>query len=230
LKIEVDLNGGFGRYDYQTAFDWVDDAGDYRIMTRLDDIDAGTSVTRMRKFTEDFPVGSRGVISGVWARGGGGHIFNWEKTAEGIVYHEGQVADVASTPYGDTGAGAYIKRMKPSTLRVLRVDDLTPTNGMIELSVDDRTDDRLAEIDAEQTSSTNAKAVRNAISNTQQAIDQIRVDLVTLQKIIDKGSDGKIETFRNINEARQTITALNARLLKLESQLVQLQTQLSRAL
>lgn len=224
------IAGGFGRYSLQTSLDWVDDNGDVRMMTRLDDIDARTTVTRMRKYVEDFPVGARGVISGAWnGKNAGAHIFNWEKTADGVVFHEGQIAEVASSPYGDTGAGAYLKRMKPGSLEVLRVDDLTPTNGMIDLSVDDRTDDRLAEIKAELMSATNAKAVRNAIANTQTAIEQIRVDLVEIQKILDDTSDTTVAAFRKREEARQTKAYLTARLTKFESQVVQLQAELAKA-
>jgi hypothetical protein len=119
--------------------------------------------------------------------------------------------------------------MKPATMRVLRVDDLTPTNGMVDLSVDDRTDDRLAEIEAERTSPANAKATRAAISNTQQAIEQARADLVEIEKIINDKSDGSLEALTKRNTALQTRTVLTDRLIKFESQLVKLQAQLAKA-
>jgi hypothetical protein len=219
------IAGGTGRMNKQTELDWLDNNGEVRKMTQLGDLKAKTTVTRLREYTADMPVGSRGVISGAWARGGGAHIFNWELTDDGLRFYEGQNPATTFTEAGD-----YLRQMKPATLRMLRVDDLNPTNNMVGMTVEARTADRLAEIEAERVSPQNAKAVRNALTLTQSGIDYNNELIAENKAIRDLPNDNTPEWYDKRTQAWIVIQHLEEKNVKLQSQLVKLQTLLTKVL
>jgi hypothetical protein len=102
LQAESKSSQQAGKYKGFSVIDWIDDE------------------------TSEMPVGARGYVTGAWARGGGGHIWNWEKTATGIVYHEGQIRD-----HGSDRARANVLSLKRESAAIMRVDDLTPAPGLI---------------------------------------------------------------------------------------------------
>lgn len=123
---------GLGRYDQSIVADWRTPDGKTRPAVPLSDFEGTQSRIRMRNFVEDMPVGARGFIMGSWKRGGG-HIYNWEKTADGVKFYEGQVLRVTSED-----AEKYLTQMKPDTINVIRVDDLVPTDRLMQYVVAER--------------------------------------------------------------------------------------------
>jgi len=73
-----------------------------------------------------YPDGARGLVTGNWDRGGGGHIFNWEKIDGKVVYHEGQTAATTSLE-----ASRNVVRLRRDTLAIMRVDDLEPSDALL---------------------------------------------------------------------------------------------------
>lgn len=111
-----------GRFAFSIAEDWEDPAtGQARHFTH------NPSETGYKKFlkdaTKDWAVGARGFVNGAWKHGGGAHIFNVEKTEDGLRFYEGQVSG--------NDAEAYLARMKPSSIALLRVDDLQPRDRIL---------------------------------------------------------------------------------------------------
>lgn len=66
------------------------------------------------------PDGARGFIALHWARGGG-HVFNWEKIDGKLVWLEGQTGAWDASKHLEPG------KFKPDSVRVVRIDDKTPT-------------------------------------------------------------------------------------------------------
>ena len=73
-----------------------------------------------------WPVGARGWVRVVW-RSGGGHIFNVEHTAEGVRFLEAQ----RGNPEPDIAA--YWANTKRGSTVLVRVDNLVPTDDVLEL-------------------------------------------------------------------------------------------------
>ncbi|MDR2378124.1 MAG: hypothetical protein LBD70_01680 [Bifidobacteriaceae bacterium] len=65
---------------------------------------------------DSLPVGSHGYVRGVWSDGGGGHVWSWRRTSDGLVWEDAQLGTVVSV----AGRAAEIK---PGTLKWFRVDD-----------------------------------------------------------------------------------------------------------
>lgn len=129
-----------GRYNAQIERDWKQADGTTRHFTELVPWRSGEkrqTKTLLAEATADWPEGARGYISGAWKTGGGGHIFSFEKTKDGLRFHEGQV------PGSD--ASTYVARMKRDQLAIMRVDDLVPTERLL-AAVEPRTAERVAQV------------------------------------------------------------------------------------
>lgn len=114
-------HGNSGRDAQEALFRWRDANGDPRLFTK-------SSTTRLTKTLEkEWPDGARGFITVQW-KGGGGHIFNVEKTPTGVRYYEAQ-SNREITFDGDYGPLA-----KRDSVRYVRVDDLTPTDDVLEFT------------------------------------------------------------------------------------------------
>lgn len=76
----------------------------------------GNGTREMSELAKDdsIPVGARGVMGAAW-KGGGGHFWNWEKTAEGIRFYDAQ--------NGKMDALSYLKRVRPGQVGWMRTDD-----------------------------------------------------------------------------------------------------------
>jgi len=61
--------------------------------------------------------GARGVVRGEWASSGDGHIFSFEVREGAIRYDDGQ---------NGRGSVKYLERMKPQSIRYIRLDNLKP--------------------------------------------------------------------------------------------------------
>ncbi|QOP66245.1 capsid maturation protease [Arthrobacter phage Pippa] len=74
----------------------------------------------LEDWAKEFPDGARGYTMVQW-KGGGGHVFSWEKVDGGIVYIEPQTPGM---PDGER----HWARAKSGMTRAVRVDDLVPTD------------------------------------------------------------------------------------------------------
>lgn len=79
---------------------------------------------RLDAHIEAMPDGARGVVAVGWAKGGGGHVFNFEKIDGKAVYLEGQ------TGFPDASGHLAEGKFTPKTLRVVRLDDKIPTDKL----------------------------------------------------------------------------------------------------
>ena len=79
----------------------------------------------LRKEVMSWPPGARGWVSLQWkGRGSGGHIFNVERTADGLRFIDGQ--------NGDADVAGYLSRAQAKGIFLARVDDLVPTDSVLE--------------------------------------------------------------------------------------------------
>lgn len=119
-----------GRTTPQIAHDWRTASGETRPFSYPGR--TGSSRASVAKLvageTADWPVGARGYVTGAWkGRNRGAHIFNVEKTADGLVFHEGQIFTRTSEE-----AARYLADMKPQSVGILRVDDLEPAETILQ--------------------------------------------------------------------------------------------------
>lgn len=112
--------------------------------------------------TAAMPVGARGYVTGNWARGGGGHIWTWEKTAAGVVYHEGQIK-----AHDSEKARMNVLALQPNSLSIMRTDDLEPSPSLLGAV---QSPDEFA-LDGEA-------RLRNEIERVQERIDTLEATLV----------------------------------------------------
>ena len=76
---------------------------------------------KIAEFINSQPEGSRGFISLAW-KSGGGHVFNWERIDGKPVFIEGQTGRPDASKHLDSGV------FKPTTVNLVRVDNLVPTD------------------------------------------------------------------------------------------------------
>lgn len=81
------------------------------------------NVTTVRKFATEWGQGARGWVVINW-KGGGGHIFSVENVGGKVVFSDPQ------NPAAD--AAGFIARASPGRVWAVRVDNLTPTEGVQE--------------------------------------------------------------------------------------------------
>ncbi len=91
---------------------------------------ASRTVRQIEKDVLAWPEGARGWIACTWKNSrGAGHIYNVERTADGVRYIDGQIA----TSKG-ADASSHLEKMRRSWL--LRVDDLEPTDAVLDAVVE----------------------------------------------------------------------------------------------
>ena len=76
---------------------------------------------------ESWPEGARGFVSQQWKMQRLGHIYTVEKRGGKAVFHEPQVPDKAVG-----GGEGYLDRAVHGKINLLRVDDLTPTDALLD--------------------------------------------------------------------------------------------------
>ena len=87
---------------------------------------AGTNAQTLADMTDIMPDGARGYAWGAWkGRGGGSHIWNWEKKDGVIRWYESQ----SGTEFLDTDVRLYM--LKKDTLEMVRIDDMVPTDELL---------------------------------------------------------------------------------------------------
>lgn len=109
--------GDSGRDAQEALLRWRDPNGDPRLFEEA----KSHALTRR---VEAWPEGSRGWVTVQW-KGGGGHIFNVERTPDGVRYYEAQSRQRIDFD-NDYRVGAK------TDVRFVRVDDLTPTDAVLE--------------------------------------------------------------------------------------------------
>ncbi|QOI66916.1 capsid maturation protease and MuF-like fusion protein [Microbacterium phage GardenState] len=125
--------GAEGRYYPQMENDWRDASGKPRPFTNVEEaagrkLAAGARLSKaIDELTADYPDGARGFIRGSW-KTGGGHIWNWEKVDGKIVFYDGQPND-----YTPEQVKGYLSRLKASQVSILRLDDMTPADRVVDL-------------------------------------------------------------------------------------------------
>ncbi|ASR78034.1 capsid maturation protease [Arthrobacter phage Timinator] len=107
-----------GRYPHEFVDDWWKTADGGRPTTTLVGSRRG-----LETWAKEFPDGARGYVTVQW-KGGGGHVFSWEKVDGGIVYIEPQVAEMPD-------AERHWARTRSGLTKAVRVDDLVPTDRVV---------------------------------------------------------------------------------------------------
>lgn len=111
--------GRMGRQTVSTAADWLDPkTGGVRQPSTYNTRHAAT--TFVKQFTDDWPDGARGFVSGSW-KTGGAHIFNVAKIGGKMYVYEGQIP---------MDADNHLSRIKAGTAKIMRVDDLEPADRL----------------------------------------------------------------------------------------------------
>lgn len=115
--------GNAGRNSQEALNRWRDPEGKTRQLETV-------TKRQLVKTVEAWPVGARGWVTIRWGRdyGGGGHIFAVEVTTNGVRWVEAQKGTVLEN------VNSYLGKAKTGkdALRVVRVDDLTPEDRVLE--------------------------------------------------------------------------------------------------
>lgn len=136
------VKAGKGRYDEQYVGAWWKDASGKPVsMTHISTLPKPKATVvdgkkvlpnssveakaKLDEYLDTLPDGSRGFVALHWAKGGG-HVFSWEKINGKPVFIEGQTGNVDGARHLAPG------KFKPSSLRVVRIDDKVPTDAATE--------------------------------------------------------------------------------------------------
>ncbi|WBF78972.1 capsid maturation protease [Arthrobacter phage Bolt007] len=129
--------GGKGRYDSEYLPMWKDPATGrppvYRKHATPEDLEADILARE--------PDGARGTVKMIW-KGGGGHVFNYERTGDKVRFIEAQDASV--------DAAGHLGRAKAGTLAHFRMDHLEPTDLLARSTVETRPPELLADLAAKK--------------------------------------------------------------------------------
>ena len=87
----------------------------------------GKNGATLKRFEEDMPEGATGTAVGSWSKGNSGHIWNWVKEDGEIKFFEAQ------TNRGFIDNTEYMSRLKAGSLRMVRMDDLTPNEDVLKV-------------------------------------------------------------------------------------------------
>ena len=87
----------------------------------------GKNGATLKRFEEDMPEGATGTAVGSWSKGNSGHIWNWVKEDGEIKFFEAQ------TNRGFIDNSEYMSRLKAGSLRMVRMDDLTPNEDVLKV-------------------------------------------------------------------------------------------------
>ena len=121
---------GADKSDQTIQSNWVDKKGNARPLKRVN------TEEELEKALLSQPEGSRFFVIAPWKQGSA-HIWNAEIKGGKVIYHEGQVNDyVSGTPEAWAVRNRSIEwekyRGRPASVRYMRVDDLEPTNQLID--------------------------------------------------------------------------------------------------
>lgn len=104
----------FGAADGATEY-WWDGAESHKDL----------SMESAYSLLNDMPIGAAGCISGMWENGEGGHMFNWERTSEGVNFVDLQPRDgEKSTNLSQVFSSQHFDKRKGCN--VYRLDQATP--------------------------------------------------------------------------------------------------------
>ena len=87
----------------------------------------GKNGATLKRFEEDMPEGATGTAVGSWSKSNSGHIWNWVKEDGEIKFFEAQ------TNRGFIDNSEYMSRLKAGSLRMVRMDDLTPNEDVLKV-------------------------------------------------------------------------------------------------
>ncbi|QDK01887.1 capsid maturation protease [Arthrobacter phage Vibaki] len=162
------VKGGKGRFEDEYVSEWWEDAdGNPAKMERFGGlglaptrkqfydktdvgrkpgakiIDGGSDNAKIRldEWIEDQPEGARGFVQVYWAKGGGGHVFSWEKLNGKPVYIEAQIAQ--SDASGHLASGKF----QPRSLQAVRIDDKVPSGNRLTEALESQPPELAAELD-----------------------------------------------------------------------------------
>lgn len=206
-----------GRTNRDMAQDWRQADGQVRFFQPIPATRSTETRRAIERVTESWPVGARGFVSGQWSRVRAGHVFNVEKTAAGLVYHEGQRHETDSDR-----AGQYVDEMVPKTIALLRVDDLIPWESL-KNAVEERTDEAAAAL-AKLADKNAARRVKLHAELAQLRADYARVTVdyraarVRLSALVEKRSEYGIDAL-TFEDLRAQERALRMEILALGQQL-----------
>lgn len=88
-----------------------------------------TNQQSIQYLTDQMPIGARGFARGKWDIEGHrhGHMWAWEKTDDGLVFHDPQTGKTFMDPMH------YGSRLEEGSFRFVRIDDATPTDGALDV-------------------------------------------------------------------------------------------------
>ena len=111
------IAGGNGRYQREYITDWWNGPDGKPLINKLH-----TSPQDAMNRLNGEPDGARGYITVVW-KGGGGHVFNWEKQDGMVHLIEGQNPSAPD-------ASLHLARARPKMITTVRLDNATPRGDM----------------------------------------------------------------------------------------------------
>lgn len=77
------------------------------------------------------PDGARGFIRTKWKNASSGHIWNWDQVNGKIRFIETQTGVGVMT---EKAVERYMNRASPGSLRMVRIDDLSPLDDVLKVS------------------------------------------------------------------------------------------------
>lgn len=108
---------------------WQTIDGKYRLWHGADKarpgLKGGKNAATLADVEEAVPDGATGFATCSWAKSSAGHIWNWEKKDGQIRFFEAQ------SKRGFIDRNEYLERMSNGTLEMVRVDDLIPTDDIV---------------------------------------------------------------------------------------------------
>lgn len=181
-----------GRSAPAIARDWRTITGEIREFTRLADYDAKRPAQALKAATADWPEGARGFVAGVYARVNSAHIMNVEKLPGGTLrIIEGQVAadDAAA-------AAKTFRSFSPSTIQVLRVDDLIPAQSL------ERSVQLADEVADALTVAREVQRLRSDLTTARQAVADFSALAKPARQALDEADDVRQRLFDQLQAAK----------------------------
>ncbi|MEI7054737.1 putative T7SS-secreted protein [Nocardioides sp. CCNWLW239] len=122
-----------GRYLPNIESGWRQKDGSIREFDYLSDHGTESPAKSLEAYGKDLPAGARGFITGSWSNGGAAHIFSFTKEADGSIrLFDGQTNTPDASSHLDNMHFNQREQNPWNDIRVMRVDDLKPTEEILQ--------------------------------------------------------------------------------------------------